>query len=134
MLPLVIMNGNVVNDPELGFTPTGKAVAKFRMACNDRIKKGEHWVDGEACFLDVVVWTAKAEALVELVFKGTSVMVTGRLGQQGWEDKEGNKRTSYKVTADEVAVIVKPGKSARKAEADPWAAVPASNTEDEPPF
>lgn len=135
MLPMVYLTGNAVSDPELRFTLSGKAVAKFRVASNNRVKGADgEWRDGEACFLDVTVWESKAETLVEQVSKGTAVMVAGRLSQRNWEDKEGNKRTNYDVTADEVAVVVKGVKSQRRAEADPWAAVPASNDSDEAPF
>jgi single-strand DNA-binding protein len=134
MLPAIVLNGNVVADPELRFTPSGKAVARFRVACNNRIRKGSEWVDGEACFLDVQMWEGKAESLVEHVNKGTAVLVTGRLQQRSYETKEGEKRTVYEVAADEVAVVVKPAAKAR-AGGDPWAAGAQWGPQDEqPPF
>lgn len=133
MLPQITMTGNLVSDPELRFTPSGKAVARMRVASNNRVKDRDGtWRDGETCFLDVSVWEAKAEALVEAAGKGATVMVTGRLGQRTFDTKEGEKRTVYEVTADEVGVVVRA--KARTGAADPWAATPASNVEDEPPF
>lgn len=136
-LPLVTLSGNLVADPELRFTPSGKGIAKFRVACNNRIRKGDEWVDGEACFVDVVVWELKAEAIVEAAVKGTAVMVTGRLSQRQWEDKDGGKRTAYEVTADEVAITVRGGKGQqRKVDSDPWTTNQPGRAEytEEPPF
>ena len=122
MLPQIFLTGNVVADPELRFTAGGKAVAKFRVAANSRVKGPDgSWRDGETCFLDAIVWEAKAEALVEAVTKGTAVMLSGRLQQRSYETAQGERRSVYEVVAEEVAVIVKPGKPAGVA-ADPWGA------------
>lgn len=140
MLPQVFLAGNLVADPELRFTPSGIAVAKFRVACNDRRKnEAGEWVDGDTTFLDVTVWRQKAETVAERLSKGSKVMVQGRLAQRSYETAAGEKRTVYEVTADEVAEQILPKPAQRSTAAaggdDPWATAwsqPAQGSE--PPF
>lgn len=141
-LPNITMTGNVVDDPELRFTPSGKAVVNFRVAANQRKKTDAGgWVDGDTCFLSVNAWEQQAEAIAEQVQRGTKVVVTGTLRQRDYEDRDGNKRSVYEVQAYDVALVVRPPKAEREkpaepasdpwskpAEADPWA------TSTEPPF
>lgn len=137
-LPMIHLTGNLVADPELRFTPSGKAVAKFRVASSHRVKDADgQWRDGATCFLDCQVWEGKAEALVEVARKGTTVMLSGRLGQREYETKEGERRTVYEIQVDDVAITVRAGKSAgakSSRDQDPWAAAPAPNDDSEPPF
>lgn len=126
-LPNISLTGNVVDDPELRFTPGGKAVVSFRVAANQR-KKTENggWVDGDSCFLSVTAWEQAAEAIAEQVQRGTKVIVTGVLKQRDYEDRDGNKRTAYDVQAYDVAIVVRPPKAEREKPTtpvdDPWAA------------
>lgn len=102
------ITGNLADAPELRFTAGGKAVAGFRIAHTPRRfdKARDEWVDGTTLWLRCDVWGAKAEAVAELG-KGATVMVTGRLAQQEWETKDGEKRTAVTVVVDEVAAVVK---------------------------
>lgn len=96
--------GNIVADPELRFTPSGAAVANFRIASTPRSfnKQTNQWEDGEALFLTVNVWRQAAENVAEALSKGMRVIVTGRLNQRQYETREGEKRHVYEVEADEV--------------------------------
>lgn len=136
-VPTIPLIGNVVADPELRYTNSGKAVANLRVACNSRYKNdaGE-WVDGDSTFLDVICWN-NAEAIADKVHKGSRVIVIGQLKQRSYE-KDGQKRSVYEVTADEVALVVyapRAGNTSSPAPAtapadDPWAG--AVTTEDTP--
>lgn len=97
--------GNVVADPELRFTPSGAAVANFRMASTPRHfdRQTNEWKDGDPLFLGVSAWRQLGENVAESIQRGTRVVVVGRLIQRQYEDREGNKRSSYEITADEVA-------------------------------
>lgn len=134
MLPRVHMVGNLVADPELRFSASGKAVAKLRVASNENRKQADGtWGDGPSCFLDVTAFDHIAEAVAEECFKGTRVIVEGRLQQREWETNAGEKRTGYEVLAEDIGKVLRGKKSGNgKAKADdPWAsAVPS----DEPPF
>lgn len=136
-LPNITMTGNVVDDPELRFTPSGKAVVNFRVAASQRKKtEAGGWVDGDSCFLTVNAWEQQAEAIAEQVQRGSKVVVTGTLRQRDYEDRDGNKRHVYEVQAYDVALVVRPPKAEREKPAsapldDPWA-TPATSTA--PPF
>lgn len=97
-----------VADAELRFSQAGKAICRLRVASNDRKynRDTSQWEDGDATFIDVTVFGAKAEACAE-IRKGTLVMIVGKLKSRDWEDKQGQKRTSYEILADEVGTIVK---------------------------
>ncbi|WP_030452634.1 single-stranded DNA-binding protein [Herbidospora cretacea] len=96
--------GNLVDDPELRFTPTGQAVARFRIASTPRFldKQTNEWKDGEGLFLTCNVWRQAAENVAESLQRGMRVIVQGRLRQRSYETKEGEKRTVYEVEVDEV--------------------------------
>ena len=96
--------GNLVDDPELRFTPAGQPVARFRIASTPRFRdnaSGE-WKDGDSLFLTCNVWRQAAENVAESLQRGMRVIVSGRLRQWSYETKEGEKRTVYEVEADEV--------------------------------
>jgi single-strand DNA-binding protein len=157
----ITLIGNLVDDPELRFTPSGAAVAKFRVASTPRYldKATNEWKDGESLFLQCQIWRQAAENVAESLTKGMRVILSGRLKQRSYETKEGEKRTVFEVEVDEV------GPSLRNATAkvtrtqragggqaaapaadsfndDPWAAAStspagggwATSTTDEPPF
>jgi len=106
---LITVVGNATKDPELRFTPSGAAVAKFTVASTPRTydKQSNAWKDGETLFLPVSVWRQQAEHVAESVVQGTRVVIQGRLSQRSYEDREGVKRTVYELEADEVAVSLK---------------------------
>lgn len=101
--------GNLVDDPELRFTPTGQAVARFRIASTPRFldKTTNEWKDGEGLFLTCNVWRQAAENAAESLQRGMRVIVQGRLRQRSYETKEGEKRTVYEVEVDEVGPSLK---------------------------
>lgn len=96
--------GNVVNDPELRFTPAGLAVANFRVAQTPRKFNSQtnEYEDGEALFLTCNVWRRMAENVAETINKGMRIIVTGRLRQRSYQTKEGEQRTVYEIEVDEV--------------------------------
>ena len=140
---VITVVGNLVEDPELRFTPSGAAVAAFRIASTpSRFNKDtSKWEDGESLFLRCSVWRQAAENVAESLQRGMRVIVQGRLKQREWETKEGEKRTSYEIDVDEVgpslkfatAKVVKTqrggggGFGGGQAADDPWAsATPAA--------
>ena len=100
----ITMIGNLVDDPELRFTPSGAAVAKFRVASTPRYldKATNEWKDGESLFLQCQIWRQAAENVAESLTKGMRVILSGRLKQRSYETKEGEKRTVFEVEVDEV--------------------------------
>ena len=105
----ITLVGNLVDDPELRFTPSGAAVAKFRIASTPRFldKQTNEWKDGESLFLSCNVWRQAAENVAESLQRGMRVIVSGRLKQRSYETKEGEKRTVYEVEVDEVGPSLK---------------------------
>ena len=96
--------GNLVEDPELRFTPAGQPVAKFRVASTPRFRDNAtgEWKDGDSLFLTCTVWRQAAENVAESLLRGTRVIITGRLKQRSYETKEGEKRTVYELEVDEI--------------------------------
>ena len=135
--------GNMVNDPELRYTPTGQAVATFRVASTPRFmdRTTNEWKDGESLFLSCNVWRQAAENVAESLTRGMRVIVSGRLKQRSYETKEGEKRTVYEIEVDEVgpslrnasAKVTKAARSGAPAagaqsQDEPWAAEPAATS------
>ncbi len=100
----ITIAGNLVDDPELRFTPAGQPVAKFRIASTPRYldKTTNEWKDGDSLFLTCNVWRQAAENVAESLQRGMRVIVSGRLRQRSYETKEGEKRTVYEVEVDDV--------------------------------
>ena len=140
---VITVVGNLVDDPELRFTPAGVAVAKFRVASTPRTfdRQANEWKDGESLFLTCSVWRQAAENVAETLQRGTRVIVQGRLKQRSYDDREGVKRTVYELDVDEVgaslaratAKVTKnpagggQGTVAQKATDDPWAGAQPAN-------
>ncbi|MGY5127352.1 single-stranded DNA-binding protein [Streptomyces nigrescens] len=158
---VITVCGNLVDDPEMRWTPQGAAVAKFRVASTPRTfdKQTNEWRDGESLFLTCSVWRQQAEHVAESLTRGTRVVVQGRLKQRSYEDREGVKRTVYELDVEEIgaslknatAKVTKAGggqgkgacQQARQAQGaasaeDPWASPAQSQGGggygDEPPF
>ncbi|MCZ4122420.1 single-stranded DNA-binding protein [Streptomyces sp. H39-S7] len=106
---VITVVGNLVDDPELRFTPSGAAVAKFRVASTPRIfdKQTNEWKDGDGLFLTCSVWRQAAENVAESLQRGMRVIVQGRLKQRSYEDREGVKRTVYELDVEEVGASLK---------------------------
>lgn len=100
----ITLIGNLTDDPELRFTPSGAAVAKFRVASTPRYldRQSGEWKDGEALFLACNVWRQAAENVAESLQRGARVVLSGRLRQRSYETKEGEKRTVFEVEVDEI--------------------------------
>src|SRR3954464_15983527 len=101
---VITIIGNLTNDPELRFTPSGAAVANFTVASTPRTfdKNSNEWVDQEAMFLSCSIWRQAAENVAESLTRGTRVIVQGRLKARTYETREGEKRTVFEVDVDEV--------------------------------
>ena len=106
---VITVVGNLVDDPELRFTPSGAAVANFRVASTPRTfdRQSREWKDGEALFLSCSVWRQAAENVAESLQKGMRVVVQGRLKQRSYEDREGQRRTVVELDVDEVGPSLK---------------------------
>ena len=101
---VVTIIGNLTNDPELRFTPSGAAVANFTVASTPRTfdRQSNEWKDGETLFMRCSVWREAAENAAESLQRGTRVLVSGRLKSRSYETKEGEKRTVVELDVDEV--------------------------------
>jgi single-strand DNA-binding protein len=100
----ITLIGNLTDDPELRFTPSGAAVANFTIASTPRFldKATNEWKDGDTLFLRCSIWRQAAENVAESLQRGMRVIAQGRLKQRSYETKEGEKRTVYEVEVDEV--------------------------------
>ena len=105
----MLVVGNLTTDPELRFTPTGAAVANFTVASTSRVfdKDSGQWRDGDTLFLRCTVWQQMAQNVADSLSKGVRVIVTGKLRQQSYETREGEKRTSVELLVDEIAVSLR---------------------------
>ncbi len=106
---VITVVGNLVDDPELRFTPSGAAVANFRIASTPRTfdKQSNEWKDGDALFLSCAVWRQAAENVAESLQKGMRVVVQGRLKSRQYETREGEKRTVFEIDVEEVGPSLK---------------------------
>lgn len=128
----VILGGNLTRDPEVRYTPQGTAVAGFGLAVNRTFKTRDGEKKDEVCFIDIETWGRQAETCGEYLKKGSSVLVEGRLVQDIWENREGQKRSKHKVRALRVQFL-----GARRMETPPEegevAPAPAPFEEEFPP-
>ena len=159
---VITVVGNLVDDPELRFTPSGAAVANFRIASTPRTfdKQTNEWKDGDALFLSCSVWRQAAENVAESLQRGMRVVVQGRLKARTYETREGEKRTVFEIEVEEVGPSLKyatakvtrttrqgggggySGGGQSAPADDPWATGPASGgggggfggSQEEPPF
>ena len=106
---VITVVGNLTADPELRFTPNGAAVANFTVASTPRTfdRQTNEWKDGEALFLRCSVWREAAENVAESLTKGMRVIVQGRLKARSYDDRDGNRRTSWELDVDEVGPALK---------------------------
>ena len=101
---VITVVGNLVDDPELRFTPSGAAVANFRIASTPRTfdRQTNEWKDGDSLYLSCSVWRQAAENVAESLQKGMRVVIQGRLKQRSFDTREGEKRTVVELEVDEV--------------------------------
>ena len=106
---VITVVGNLTADPELRFTPNGAAVANFTVASTPRTfdRQSNEWKDGETLFLRCSVWREAAENVAESLTKGMRVIVQGRLKARSYDDRDGNRRTSWELDVDEVGPALK---------------------------
>ena len=155
----ITMIGNLVADPELRFTPSGAAVASFRVASTPRFfdKQSNEWRDGDSLFLTCNVWRQQAENVTESLSKGMRVIVVGRLRQRSYETRDGERRQVMEIEVDDVGPALRNAKAAveriardggynagnaggaggfggGQAADDPWSTPAGAASSDEPPF
>lgn len=158
-LPQQTLVGNLTADPELRFTPTGKAVVNFTVACSERRlnRDTQEWEDGDSIFVRCSAWDQLAENIAEACQRGTGVIVTGPLLQRSYETREGEKRYAIDCRVRQFGVQIHGGQTVtvRKVQRasydggqggdypppeDPWGTAPQSSAgeqgsfADEPPF
>ena len=106
---IITVVGNLTDDPELRFTPSGAAVANFTVASTPRNfdKNSNEWVDGEAMFLRCSIWRQAAENVAESLQRGMRVVVQGRLKARSYETREGEKRTVFEIDVEEIGPSLK---------------------------
>jgi single-strand DNA-binding protein len=99
----VTVVGNLTRDPELRYTPSGASNVRFGVAVNRRWmdRNTNEWQEATS-FFDIVCWREMAENVSESLAKGSRVVVTGRLEQRSYEDRDGNRRNVVEIVADEV--------------------------------
>lgn len=150
---LITLVGNLTDEPSLRFTPQGAAVASFTVASTPRKldKATGEWSDGDPLFMRCSVWRNQAESITESLPRGTRVIVTGKLRQRSFDDREGNKRTVVEMDVDEIGpslkfATCKVNKVTRGSDSDtsggsqdPWGTEttpgkPAVGDDEQPPF
>jgi single-strand DNA-binding protein len=98
----VTLIGNLVEDPELRFTPSGVPMARIRLAVNRRWRDQSGEWQEDTSFFGGTVWREQAESAAESLEKGSRVIVAGRLEQRSWETPEGDKRSVVEIAIDEI--------------------------------
>lgn len=101
----ITVTGNLTGDPELTYTAGGTALAKFGVAVEHRYKSGDEWTSSTS-FFNITCWRFLAEDVTRVLTKGTRVIVTGRLEQSTYTNKDGENRSSVQIIADEVGAHV----------------------------
>jgi single-strand DNA-binding protein len=145
-LPSIQATGRLGDDPELRFTPGGKAVADFRIACDENKKNGDQWEKVSTTWLRVSIWERDAEAVAEHVKKGDLVTVIGSLTVREYDKKDGGKGTSVEIKNATVSKALprvgavqpssswqQPAPAQTNTTADPWSTQPALD-DSTPPF
>lgn len=102
----VVLLGHLARDPELRYTPQGKAVADFTIAVNRKYTKQNGEKVEDVAFIDITVWDRMGESCAEYLKKGRQALVSGHLTQDRWEDPgTGQKRSKLKVVAERVQFL-----------------------------
>ncbi|WP_420100155.1 single-stranded DNA-binding protein [Corynebacterium sp.] len=144
--PITVV-GRLVADPELRYTPSGTAVANFRVAQNPRVYNSQtnQWEDGDTSFYACNVWRAKAEAVAQQLQKGALVIVQGSIAQRFWANQQGEKRSAFEVKVENVGPAILPPRTGQGGQSQqqssgwsqPQGSAPQSSGfsgGDEPPF
>jgi single-strand DNA-binding protein len=97
----ILIEGNLVRDPELSYTPKGAAICKFAVGCNRSWKQDDE-LQKEVSFFDITAWNRLAETCGEYLKKGRGVRVVGRLKQDRWTDQDGKAHSRVLIVAEHV--------------------------------
>jgi single-strand DNA-binding protein len=101
----VFIIGRLTRDAELKYTEAGMPVSRFSIACNEKHKKGEEWVD-EVNYFDIVLWGKTGEKLHQYLAKGKQIAIDGKLKQERWQDRDtGNNRSKVSITALNIQLL-----------------------------
>ncbi|MGY5131710.1 single-stranded DNA-binding protein [Streptomyces nigrescens] len=140
--PITII-GNLTADPELKFTDSGQALARFTVASTPRTfdRDSNQWKDGTSTFFRCAAWRSLAEHVAESVGKGSRVVLSGRIRQHDWKTPEGENRSMLAVEVDDIGaslrfttVTVNGKRTSNTAPSDnPWA-TDSQPTDNKPPF
>ncbi len=101
----IILIGRLTREPELRYTPGGSAVTNMRIAVGERRRDRNGQLHTDTLFIDVTVWGNQAEVVARYLRKGRLVLVDGQLRMETWQDRDGNKRTTYRVVARQVRFL-----------------------------
>ena len=154
MNPTATIEGRLGDDPELRFTPSGKAVANLRLVTSDRKKVGDEWQDENTTWWNATVWESMAENVAESLQKGDLVIIHGKIYMREYEAKDGSTGKSLEIKVFSIGpalryATAKISKTKRSSGAstsesakeggtgyDPWATTghPANQQGDEPPY
>ncbi len=104
MLNKIAIVGNVVAAPELRYTANGSAVCNIRIASNRKYKSGEEYKE-DTCFITVIVWGKRGENCSKYLVKGSPIFIEGRLQSRSWESKDGTKRNTIEIVAEDVQFL-----------------------------
>lgn len=106
--PVTII-GNLTADPELKFTASGQALARFTVASTPRVfdREANQWKDGTSTFFRCAAWRTLAEHVADSLVKGSRVVVFGRIRQHDWQTPEGENRSMLAVEADEIGASLR---------------------------
>jgi len=108
----VMLIGNLTRDPELRYTPSGKAVAEFGLAINRVWYNDQKQKQEETTFVDITLWARQAEIAQQYLTKGSPAYIEGRLSLDTWDDKAtGQKRSKLKVVGDTLQLLGSKGQS-----------------------
>ena len=132
-----IIMGNLTRDPEMRSTPSGASVCGFSVAVNRTYKDSSGQQQEAVSFIDCSAWGKAGEIIAQYAKKGSGIMVSGRLDQRSWEDKEGQKRSRVEIVVEDFNFIGNGGRGnndggAAATEATDVADVAPSDISDDP--
>jgi single-strand DNA-binding protein len=130
----VTLVGNLTDDPEVRFTPTGTQVGSFRLAVTPRVREGDQWKNGETSYFTVTCWRDLASHAAESLSKGDRALVIGRLKTRTWETPQGERRSVVEVEADEIGPSLKWATATPQRAARSGSGKAAGQFNDDPPF
>lgn len=136
MVNRIFLIGNLGRDPEMSYTPSGKAVTKFTLAVN-RVQRNRESGETvkETDWFSIVAWDRLAETCNSFLHKGSKVFVEGRIQSRKYTDKNGVERTAWEVIASDMQMLdPKEGTGARAGSAEGGYADPGDQSPDDIPF